>query len=324
MSHSWNHWACIVADEMEKNNKDLEKLQRRKMDLQERVLWLEDVQESLIPEVESLCEKRKMDEQMELPERKRLKVQSESSCAALSKMSFVAGSFCDVGDGSSKACETIAEVYEGFVERKPLASACPDYEWTTGLEALWYPEPPTPVHDRFRQMCSSKGWHTDCFNEWLLPSQYKSGTLFHRKDSNGALLRYVQRLQTFTLPVGRHYNSKCKLWETVLQTAIPARVDAGAGFLIVKSKPSAASSGTLIGCTTCGASLNLKHAYFGQGGVYDPDVIKVLDFHTTNFWFTLEEQKELGLLPGDPGKVRMCTAETMKPGCRMETLNDAD
>ena len=322
MSHSWNRWACIVDDEMEKNNKDLEKRYKRKMDLQERVLCAEDVHESLIAEVESLCEKRKMDEQMELLERKRLKVKHESSCAALSKMSFVAGSFCDVGDGSSKACETIAEVYEGFVERKPLASACPDYEWTTGVEALWYPEPPTRVHARIWQMRSSKGWHTDCFNEWLLPSQSKSGTLFHTKDSNGAIFRYVQRLQTFTLPVGRQYNSKGKLWETVLQTAIPARVDAGAGFLIVKSKPSAACSGTLIGCTTCGASLNLKHAYFGQGGVYDPDLIEVLDCHTTNFWFTREEQKELGLLPGDRGKARMCPAETLKPGCRIMSIDD--
>ena len=322
MSHSWNRWACIVDDEMEKNNKDLEKRYRRKMDLQERVLCAEDVHESLIAEVESLCEKRKMDEQMELLERKRLKVKHESSCAALSKMSFVAGSFCDVGDGSSKACETIAEVYEEFVEQKPLASACPNYEWTTGVEALWYPEPPTPVHDRFRQMCSSKGWHTDCFNEWLLPSQSKSGTPFHTKDSNGAIFRYVQRLQTFTLPVGRHYNSKCKGWETVLQKAIQARVDAGAGFLSTKSKPSSSSGATLIGCTRCGACLNLKHAYFGQGGKFDPEVIKMLDFHTTNFWFSILKQTELGLLPGDPGKARMCTAELFNPGCRMEALHD--
>ena len=61
---------------------------------------------------------------------------------------------------------------------------------------------------------------------------------------------------------------------------------------------------------------------YGQGGVYDPEVIEILDFHTTNFWFSLEEQNILGLLPGDPGAAQMCTAETLKPKCRMEELHD--
>ena len=39
------------------------------------------------------------------------------------------------------------------------------------------------------------------------------------------------------------------------------RVDAGASFSFVKSKPSQASGCTLIGCLRCGASLNLEHAY---------------------------------------------------------------
>ena len=61
---------------------------------------------------------------------------------------------------------------------------------------------------------------------------------------------------------------------------------------------------------------------YGQGGVYDPEVIEILDFHTTNFWFSIEKKKKVGLLPGDPGAARMCTAETLKPGCRMEELHD--
>ena len=80
MSYSWNHWACIVDDEREKKNKELEKLERQNIALLERVERLEDEKESLKRKVEWLCE-MKMNEEIQLVERKRPKVQSESSYA---------------------------------------------------------------------------------------------------------------------------------------------------------------------------------------------------------------------------------------------------
>ena len=107
-----------------------------------------------------------------------------------------------------------------------------------------------------------------------------------------------------------------------MQKAIQARVDAGARFYFVKSKPSLACGSTLIGCTRCGASLNLHHAYFGKDGLYDPDVVRGLDLITTNFWFDLAEQGRLDMLLGTPAAARMCTAEIFRTGCRMEEVCD--
>ena len=42
-----------------------------------------------------------------------------------------------------------------------------------------------------------------------------------------------------------------------------------------------------------------------------------LNDNTRDFWFSDDEPIKLGMQPGTPSAAHMCTAETMRPGCRM-------
>ena len=66
----------------------------------------------------------------------------------------------------------------------------------------------------------------------------------------------------------------------------------------------------------CGACLNLKHAYFGCGGKWKPEVITRLNDNTRDFWFSEAMQTSLGLEPDTPSAGHMCTAERMEPECK--------
>ena len=207
MSHSWNHWACIVDENIEKKNKDIEELQMQYSALLDRLVRVETVNERLKRKAEWLCEKEKKKEKKRKKESDQLdtkmpRVESEGSYTVSSMMSFSARRLRDAGGGSSKPCATIVELHGGYIEPKPLAIATPIHDPTSRMKAMMYPKAPTPSHDQSRQMCVRKGWHTNNFNEWMLHSQMNVGTSFERKDLNSAISHYIQRLGTFTLPVG--------------------------------------------------------------------------------------------------------------------------
>ena len=101
MSHSWNHWACIVDENIEKKSKEIEEVERQNQVLLRRVERLENATDSLKRTVGWLREnEKKMNKERHEPERKKRRVESQSGYAMSSMMSFSARGLCDAGDGS--------------------------------------------------------------------------------------------------------------------------------------------------------------------------------------------------------------------------------
>ena len=187
---------------------------------------------------------------------------------------------------TSTSSDKILSLHGGFYHPTPLVLPQPPPLDTP--RRLVHAPPPHESNQQNMQWCVAQGWHTEHFNEWLVNSQVNDGEEFFPCDSTSAITRYIQRLQTFTLPVAL----KCESEEQdedehgVLQSAILKRVKLGASFTFLKSTPSKASGATLIGCLRCGACLNLKHGYLGCKRTWKPDDLNVLNDDTRDFWLS--------------------------------------
>ena len=194
---------------------------------------------------------------------------------------------------TSTSSDKILSLHGGFYYPTPLVLPQPP-PLDTPLRLVHVP-PPFESHQQCLQMCVAQGWHTEHFNEWLVNSQKNDGEKFLPRDSTGAISLYIQRLQTFTLSVATKYESKEKDAYSVLESAILKRVNEGASFICLKTTPSKYSGATLIGCSRCGACLNLKHRYLGYKGTWKPEVLSRLNDNTRDFWFSEQMQISLRL-----------------------------
>ena len=125
------------------------------------------------------------------------------------------------------------------------------------MDALIHPAPPLLCHGRAKDECVKHGFHTVHFNAWLPYAHHcKDRDPFDEYDSNGALSKYVQRLQSFACLVAMYpvvKDAMCKPGESVLNEAIQTRVGEGAQFSIVTMKPRSHGvevKSTLIRCET--------------------------------------------------------------------------
>ena len=338
MSNSWWAWAADVDTEIKEKELQIENLQEQNKALLHQVECLDSEKDSLNTKVNWLYKTvNKMDSQNKDLLQKVECLESEIDTlktsvqwlymmvdkmdSRLSSSVTSSASSC-TGHSSAHASSGITlALHGGYVHPEPPPLLQPQSPLCDALLHMVPPDPPTPEHRQSLHTCLANGWRTDHFNEWLLSSQKNSGDDFQPQDANFAITRYVQRLQTFTLPVAGVPEGKSKTAYTVLQRAILTRVNEGAGFKCFKATPSKSCGSTQIGCLRCGASLNLQHAYFGYDGVWDPTVITFLNDNTRDFWFSHDELIKLGIEPGAPKVAHLCTAETMRPGCRMGAIS---
>ena len=346
MSNSWWTWAADVDAAIEEKEHQIENLKDQNKALLHQVECLDSEKDTLNTKVDWLYMMvNKMDSQnkallqrVKCLESENDTLKTSATNMMMNKMDSLSSMVGNDGlklptmlpppvtssgppsSSSGHSSATLA-LHGGYVHPEPQPLLQPQPPLCDALLHMAPPDPPTREHTQSLHTCVANGWHTGHFNEWLLSSQKNSGDDFQPQDPNCAISRYVQRLQTFTLPVAGMPEAKSKDAYTVLERAILTRVNDGAGFTCVKSTPSKCSGSTLIGCLRCGASLNLQHGYFGCDGLWDPTVITFLNDNTRDFWFSDDEQIKLGMEPGAPKAAHFCTAETMQPGCRMGSIS---
>ena len=192
MSFSWWTWYADVGAAI----KELQKVESEKDTLLKRVEVLESRTESLMANVEWLM--KKLDQEDNKPTELPTPPTSTSIALAL---------------------------HGGFAGPQPLRQPTP---LPPPPPQLVHPAPPTEEHATALHNCMQNRWHSSHFNAWLVHSQTNSGDEFVAGDHNYAICQYVQRLQTFTLPVSLIYEGKSKMAASVLQKAIEARVTQGA------------------------------------------------------------------------------------------------